>query len=106
MNDTQAKEGLCSRLLNSADETWKLAKWCVILGAIFEAFLWITFLVLMDFGDRFHWLLLVLAAMIYCPLACWVIAAGFYARNAALQVRDQLERFVPAGESGDRSHST
>ena len=50
----------------------------IIAVAVVEATLLVTFLLLMDYRDRLHWLLLVAALLVYCTLGLGLIALGAY----------------------------
>jgi hypothetical protein len=55
-------------------------------AAVFEAACLLTFLLLMDFHDRLHWLLLVMAFLIYGTLAIGLCALGAYVNLATERV--------------------
>jgi hypothetical protein len=61
-------------------------KLAIAAAAVVEAAGLLTFLLLMDFLDRLHWLLLVTAFLIYGTLAIGIIALGAYVNLATQRV--------------------
>lgn len=51
---------------------------CIIAAAVIEGCGLLGFLLLMDFGNRLHLLLLVMAFLIYGTLAAGIVALGAY----------------------------
>ncbi len=56
----------------SRSERW--FKWLVVLAAVVETGGLITYLVVMDFGDRLHWLILIAACLVYLTTGFWTWA--------------------------------
>jgi uncharacterized membrane protein YbhN (UPF0104 family) len=50
----------------------------IVAVAVAEATLLVTFLLLMDYRDRLHWLLFVAALLVYCTLGLGLVALGAY----------------------------
>lgn len=66
--------------------------WWFGAAAVVEAIMLVAFLMVMDFDDRLHWLILIAAFLVYGTLTLVVIALGAYTRHWILRVLDVLER--------------
>ncbi len=70
----------------------------VIVAAIVEAAGIVGFLLLMDFKDRLHLLLGLMAAFIYVTLTCWILAVW-------AQIRHSTQRILKAIATGSLPES-
>ena len=73
-------------------------KLAIIGAAAIEGLGLLGFLLLMDYHSRLHWLLLVMAFLIYGTLAAGIIALGVYVNLATLRILKAIE----AREVADR----
>jgi hypothetical protein len=71
-------------------------KWALLVAAIVEATGLITYLLLMDFHNRLHILLLVMGILIYGTLAAGIFALGAYVNLATQRI---LKAILLQGES-------
>jgi hypothetical protein len=67
------------RRIDAAERNFKLG---VVAFAVLEALFGGAFLVLMDFHDRLHWLLLLAAVLTYSTVAAAVFTVGAYIRTS------------------------
>ena len=63
----------------------------IVFVAIAELAGLIGFLLLMDFGERLHWLLLVMSFLIYGTLTLGLVALGAFVRHLTLRVIKAIE---------------
>jgi len=50
-----------------------------------------TFLLLMDFGDRTHWLILLAAVLVYMTIAWWTWGLAAHANRSSLRILQSLD---------------
>ena len=79
------------RTLDRADRADRTVNRLLIFTAIWEGVFLITFLLLLDFHDRLHQLLLVMALLIYGTLAFALITLATYARSWMLRILKGIE---------------
>ena len=61
----------------------------ILLAAVVEIGLWATFLAVMDFGARLHWLVLIAAVLVYTTIGVGLLALAAYTRlNAIILWKD------------------
>ena len=65
--------------IERAERTYQLG---IALVAVFEALFGLGFLMLMDFHDRLHWLLLLAAILVYGVVLIAVVNLGKYINSA------------------------
>jgi hypothetical protein len=76
------------RRIDRAELHYKLGIGALVLV---EGAFMVTYLVLMDFGNRLHWLLLVAAMLIYCTLLVGIINVGQYVRSSTQGILRAIE---------------
>ena len=79
-----------SNVLEEIDENRRTCKIFIWAAGITEAVCLTTFLLLMDFGERSHWLLLVAAVLIYGTLGLGLVALGAHSRACMMRVLQVL----------------
>ena len=79
------------RTLDRADRADRTTTGWLIFTAIWEGVFLITFLLLLDFHDRLHQLLLVMALLIYGTLAFALITLAVYARSWMRRILKAIE---------------
>jgi hypothetical protein len=77
--DLDKVRGEALRRIDRAEFQYKLG---IFLLALCEGVFMVAYLLLMDFGNRLHWLLLVAAMLIYCTLLVGIINVGQYVRSS------------------------
>ena len=90
------------RTLDRADRADRTTTAFLILTAIWEGAFLITFLLLLDYHDRLHQLLLVMALLVYGTLALALVTLAAYARSWMLRILKAIELLDerdPAGTS-------
>lgn len=66
-----------------------------------------TFLLLMDFADRTHWLILVAAVLVYMTIGWWTWGLAAHANRSALRIIRSLDLVhAELQEAGARPSST
>ena len=91
MADSSQLNSVRRKALNKIEESEKIARYFFVATAVVEAAALIGYLWLMDFGDRLHWLLLVMAFLIYGTLAFGLLTLGAYTRHWILRVLTAIE---------------
>lgn len=79
--------------------------WIVAAGVIEVACL-LAFVLLADFHDRSHLLLLVAAFLVYGTLAMGMLALGAFTQSWCLRILRAIELLEGAGRSGCQGQST
>jgi uncharacterized membrane protein YbhN (UPF0104 family) len=86
--------------LERVDRGRRYLTWAIIAVAMVEATLLVTFLLLMDYRDRLHWLLLVAALLVYCTLGLGLVALGAYVNLVTQRI---LKAIALQGEPESRT---
>lgn len=73
----------------SRSEHW--FKWLVVLAATTESAGLITYLVVMDFGDRLHWLILIAAVLVYLTTGFWTWALAAHATSRSWRLLKAID---------------
>lgn len=84
-------DALRDKALNDVDAAESRFRKLIALAGLIEAILLGAFLVLMDFGDVLHWLLLVSALLVYVTLSVGLVALGAYVRTNTLRILTAME---------------
>src|SRR5262245_14575455 len=85
--------------IEQAERKYKLG---IVFMAIFEAAFGLAFLLLMDFHERLHWLILIAAGLTYGIVIICVVNLGNYVNSAtqtilrAIFARDQDDKGTPS----------
>ncbi len=82
--NTEKLDGITAKVLDQVDRAEKKRKAMVFLLAAVEGTLLATYVVLMDFGDLLHWLILVATLLCY-----GTIMAGLMVTGAHIDVNTQ-----------------
>ncbi len=102
MNTTSRMDDIRRETLRRVARSEKYYKIFVGCAALMEGGCLIGFLLLMDFNERLHWLLLVMTGLIYGTLALGMCALGAYVRHGMLRILAALE-MAANGQGADRS---
>jgi hypothetical protein len=78
-------------VLDTAEKAEKRFTQATLLAALVEVSLLVTFLLVMDFGQRLHWLLLIAAVLTYGTLACGLVMMGAFINMNTLRVLKAIE---------------
>ena len=99
MLDSDGFEDVGRYLLGKSERAYV---WWFGAAAVVEAIMLVAFLLVMDFHDRLHWLILIAAFLVYGTLTLVVIALGAYMRHCIFRVLRALElqRNPTFGEDG------
>lgn len=73
----------------SRSERW--FKWLVVLAAIVESAGLIAYLVVMDLGDRLHWLILIAAGLVYLTTGFWTWALAAHATSRSWRLLKAID---------------
>lgn len=86
MDETARLDDMRRDVLKKIATSERDFKLLIVLAAAVEGGGLLAFLCMMDFGERLHWLLLVMAFLIYGTLAVGLFALGSYTRTWILRV--------------------
>ena len=100
MNTTGRMDDIRRETLSRVARSEKYYKIFVGCAALVEGGCLLGFLLLMDFDERLHWLLLVMAGLIYGTLAFGMCALGAYVRHGMLRILAAIE-IVADGQRAD-----
>jgi hypothetical protein len=78
-------------VLDTAEKAEKRFIQATLLAGLVEVSLLVTFLLVMDFGQRLHWLLLVAAVLTYGTLAAGLVMMGAFINMNTLRVLKAIE---------------
>ncbi len=84
-------EEISRRALVQVDAAQRRFRLFIALAALVEGALLITFLLIMNHGDRLHWLLLVSALLVYSTLAVGLFALGAHNNVNTLRILKALD---------------
>ena len=83
--------GIRRAALDQADRAKRGAVLWLVVAAVWEGACLIAFLLLLDFSDRLHQVLLVMALLIYGTLALALVALAAYGRSWMLRALKAIE---------------
>ena len=78
-------------VLDTAEKAWKRFTQATLVAVLVEASLLVTFLLVMDFGQRLHWLLLIAAVLTYGTVAGGLVMMGAFINMNTLRVLKAIE---------------
>jgi hypothetical protein len=78
-------------VLDTAEKAEKRFKQATLFAVLVEASLLVTFLLVMDFGQRLHWLLLIAAVLTYGTVAAGLVMMGAFINMNTLRVIKAIE---------------
>ena len=89
-------DNAASEALHRIDRSRRtVTAWIAGAGTL-EGILLVAFILLADFGNRTHLLLLIAALLVYGTLALGLLALGAYVRTCSLRVIDAIDLGRPA----------
>lgn len=91
MHDQDNLNHVRSSALEKIDRTEKAQKWMTVVAAVFEVVGLVAFLLLMDFSDRTHVLLLLAAILVYGTILLWLLSLRFYLQQSTLRILQAIE---------------
>ncbi len=77
--------------LDTVDDAEKHFRRVVCLAALVEAVLLGTYLAVMNFGDRLHWLILIAAILVYSTIGVGIVALATHSHKNTLRILKALE---------------
>ena len=99
MSDVNNINGVCKTALDRIDRSERHYKMTFFGAAVIEAFFLAGFLLLADFSDRLHVLLLIATIATYTLLALGLVALGVHVNRSTLRVLNAVELLGRADES-------
>ncbi len=84
--------------LNQIDKRDKESRWLLVAAALVEGLGLILYLVLMDFSERLHWLILIAACLVYGTVTLAMFSLG-------VEVKASVQRILRAIEEIGRDAS-
>ncbi len=78
-------------VLDTAEKAEKRFNRATLLAVLVEGSLLVTFLLVMDFGQRLHWLLLIAAVLTYGTVAGVLVMMGAFINVNTLRVLKAIE---------------
>jgi hypothetical protein len=78
-------------VLDTAEKAEKRFIQATLLAGLVEASLLVTFLLVMDFDQRLHWLLLIAAVLTYGTVAAGLVMMGAFINMNTLRVLKAIE---------------
>jgi hypothetical protein len=78
-------------VLDSAEKAEKRFNQATLLAVLVEASLLVTFLLVMDFDQRLHWLLLIAAVLTYGTVVAGLVMMGAFINMNTLRVLKAIE---------------
>ena len=78
-------------VLDTVEKAEKRFNQATLLVGLVEVSLLVTFLLVMDFGQRLHWLLLIAAVLTYGTVAAGLVMMGAFINMNTLRVLKALE---------------
>lgn len=97
MPDQDKIDRVRSAALEKIDRTERAQKWMTYVAAAFEAAGLVVFLLLMDFSNRTHVLLLLAAVLIYGVILLWLLSLRFYLKQSVLRILQAIETLDEGG---------
>lgn len=86
-----ANDDLTRAALDQAERSRKATIMWFAVAGVWEAACLVAFILIADWSDRTHWLLLVTAFLIYGTLAFGLLTLGAYLRLCTLRVLKSVE---------------
>lgn len=91
MNTEQRLDALRTATLERIDRNDRWSKVLIAIAFLTEIAGLGAYLLLMDFEDRTHWLILLAAVLVYLTLAWWTWGLAAHANHGALRVLRSLD---------------
>ncbi len=77
--------------LDSIDKRDKESRWLLVAAAIVEGLGLILYLVLMDFSERLHWLILIAACLVYGTVTLGMFSLGAEMKASVQRILRAIE---------------
>jgi len=84
-------DGILEGVLNTSEKAWKRFNQATLFAVLVEASLLVTYLLVMDFGQRLHWLLLIAAVLTYATVGAGLVIMGAFINMNTLRVLKAIE---------------
>jgi hypothetical protein len=84
-------DDILKSVLDTAENAEKRFKQATLLVGLVEVSLLVTFLLVMDFGQRLHWLLLIAAVLTYGTVAAGLVMMGAFINMNTFRVLKAIE---------------
>jgi hypothetical protein len=84
-------DDILKSVLDTAENAEKRFKQATLLVGLVEVSLLVTFLLVMDFGQRLHWLLLIAAVLTYGTVAAGLVMIGAFINMNTFRVLKAIE---------------
>lgn len=91
MHDQDKLNHVRGNALEKIDRTERAQKLMAVIAAGFEVVGLAAFLLLMDFSNRTHVLLLLAAFLVYGVIVLWLLSLRFYLKQSTLRVLQAIE---------------
>lgn len=99
MVDTDPLNNIHEGVLDKIDSSARHYKALFVVAACCEGVCLAAFLLLMDFANRDHWLLLVTACLIYWTVGVGLLALGAWNRHWVLRILSAIELLDAGGQN-------
>ena len=77
--------------LDQISRSQRWFKWLVVMAGIFEAGGLTAYLVVMDFDNRLHWLILIAAGLVYLTTGFWTWALAAHATSRSWRLLKAID---------------
>ncbi len=77
--------------LDQISRSERLFWWLLVMAGIFEAAFLITYLLVMDFDNRLHWLILIAAGLVYLTTGFWTWALAAHATSRSWRLLKAID---------------
>jgi hypothetical protein len=84
-------DDILGSVLDTAEKAEKRFNQATLLAVLVEGSLLVTFLLVMDFGQRLHWLLLIAAVLTYGTVVAGLVMMGAFINMNTLRVLKAIE---------------
>lgn len=91
MNTDERLDAIRTSTLDRIDRSDRWFKAMIAVAFLTEIAGLTTFLLLMDFADRTHWLILVAAVLVYMTIGWWTWGLAAHANRSALRIIRSLD---------------
>ena len=103
--------GIRRTTLARVEKSERARWWLIVAAAVIEGTCLIAFILLADFGNRLHILLLIGAGLVYGTLAMGILALGAFTQSWCLRILNAIEllgdeRRGDVSSHGGPTHST
>lgn len=99
---TSELDGIRENVLEKAEENERLFRILLICAFVIEIVCLVAFAILMDFGNRLHWLILISAVLVYWTLFCGLGALVAELRRNAMRILRAIELLDRDDRGGSR----